>query len=229
MIAPATIVIRLFLALACGTLIGVERELRQKHAGLKTMALVAIGAAAFAMMSDTFGPTNHNPAQIAAAVVGGIGFIGAGVIMRRGFTVHGVTTAATLWAASSVGLAAGLGQYPLAGILTGGIVVVQFMVRKLEAVLLRHHPRDRPGRFELRVECEPESLHGVNEIWAQAMIAHALTPLQRSLSRGADHVTLRFVMLTARESLDVARFEEMLVRVDGVRRVDVRHLGIEDD
>jgi uncharacterized membrane protein YhiD involved in acid resistance len=225
-IAPATIVIRLALALACGTLIGVERELRQKHAGLKTMALVALGAAAFAMMSDTFGPTNHNPAQIAAAVVGGIGFIGAGVIMRRGFTVQGVTTAATLWADSSVGVAAGLGQYPLALILSGGIVVVQFMVRKLETVLLHHHPHDRPGRFEFRVECEPDALQKVNEIWSR--VPH-VQPLQRTLSRGADHVTLRVVMLTSNGALDFSRFEEMLVGMDGVRRVDVRHLGIEED
>ena len=226
MLVPATIVIRLALALACGTLIGVERELRQKHAGLKTMALVALGAAAFAMMSDTFGPTNHNPAQMAAAVVGGIGFIGAGVIMRRGFTVQGVTTAATLWAASSVGVAAGLGQYPLALILTGGIVVVQFMVRKLETAMLHHHPRDRPGRFELRVECVPDAVQKVNEVWSHVP---AVQTLQRSLSKGTDHITLRIVMLTPRESVDFTRYEELLVRVDGVRRVDVRHLGIEED
>jgi len=108
----STAVIRLGLALAFGAVIGVEREWRLKQAGLKTMSLVAMGAAAFGMMTDTFGDDNHNPGQIAAAVVGGIGFLGAGVIMRRGVTVQGLTTAATLWASASVGVASGLGQVP---------------------------------------------------------------------------------------------------------------------
>src|SRR5688572_31864139 len=132
MLDPATIILRTALAIAFGAIIGVEREWRQKHAGLKTMTLVALGAAGFAMMSDTFGPENHNPGQIAAAVVGGIGFIGAGVIMHRGLTVQGVTTAATLWANASVGVAAGLGQYTLATVLTGSILVVQIVMRRVE-------------------------------------------------------------------------------------------------
>ncbi len=225
MISLWTAVIRLALALAFGSVIGVEREWRQKHAGLKTMALVALGAAAFAMMSDTFGPENHNPGQIAAAVVGGIGFIGAGVIIQRGPTIHGVTTAATLWAAASVGVAAGLGQYALATVLTAGIVVVQFMVRRFEIKILRKRREVVPGRIELRVECDADTLPAVNDVVSSFTV---LEPLRRSLHRGLEHVTLR-VVLRAPSGVDLALPEERLATLDGVRRVDVRHLGLDDD
>jgi uncharacterized membrane protein YhiD involved in acid resistance len=221
----STVLVRLALALAFGAVIGVEREWRQKHAGLKTMALVTLGAAAFAMMSDTFGPENHNPGQIAAAVVGGIGFIGAGVIMHRGVTVQGVTTAATLWSAASVGVAAGLGQYPLAGVLTAGIVIVQIVMRKFETRILHRRREKAPGRFELRVECDGESLHAVSETWARYA---ELQPLRQSIQRGAESQIQR-VVLRAPSGVDVSALEEMVIAIEGVRRVDVRHLGIDEE
>jgi putative Mg2+ transporter-C (MgtC) family protein len=124
------IAIRLALALLFGALIGVEREVRQKHAGLKTMTLVSLGAAAFA--------GNHNPAQMAAMVATGIGFIGAGVIIHREATVEGVTTAATLWAAASVGVAAGIGQLTLAGTLTAAVAIVQLTFPYVEKMIHRN-------------------------------------------------------------------------------------------
>jgi putative Mg2+ transporter-C (MgtC) family protein len=138
---PTVIVIRIGMALAFGAVIGIEREWRQKRAGLKTMTLVSIGAAGFALMSNTFGPDNHNPAQLAAAVVGGIGFIGAGVIMHRGATVEGVTTAATLWAAASVGVAAGFGYYAIATVLTAAIAIVQVTFPLIERMIRRGPPQ----------------------------------------------------------------------------------------
>ncbi|HEX8618277.1 MAG TPA: MgtC/SapB family protein [Thermoanaerobaculia bacterium] len=225
MIELSVVVVRLAIALAFGFVIGVEREWRQKHAGLKTMALVSLGAAAFAMMSNTFGPGNHNPGQMAAAVVGGIGFIGAGVIMHRGVTVQGVTTAATLWAAASVGVAAGLGQHPLATVLTGGIVIVQFMVRRFETRILRKRRQLAVGRIEVRVECDSDVLHAVNSTLAAFTI---LEPVRRSVVRGAESLTLRLT-LRAPARVDLTAPEEQLVALPGVRRVDVRHLGIDDD
>lgn len=219
------VVVRLALALAFGAVIGVEREWRQKHAGLKTMALVTLGAAAFAMMSNTFGPENHNPGQIAAAVVGGIGFIGAGVIMHRGVTVQGVTTAATLWAAASVGVAAGLGQYPLATVLTSGIVIVQIVMRKFETGILHRRREKAPGRFELRVECEGEALHAAGEAW---MRYAELQALRQSIQRGPELLILR-VILRAPPGVDISALEETIIGIEGVRRVDVRHLGVDED
>lgn len=222
MIEPLAVIIRLALALAFGMVVGLEREWRQKQAGLRTMALVALGAAAFAMMSNTFGPTNHNPGQIAAAIVGGIGFIGAGVIMHRGATIQGVTTAATLWVDAAVGASAGLGHYALSAILTGGVVLVQFALRSIEAHLLMKQKESAPGRFELRVECD--ALHAVNEILAERQ---DLTVLRRSVQRGAETLSVRIVFRTM-ASVDVAELEEELIAVDGVRSLEVRHLGLEE-
>jgi putative Mg2+ transporter-C (MgtC) family protein len=218
-------VVRLSLALALGAFIGVEREWRQKHAGLKTMILVALGAAAFAMMTDIFGPENHNPGQIAAAVVGGIGFIGAGVIMHRGATVQGVTTAATLWVSASVGLAVGLGQYAVAGVLTAGTLVVQFVMRWVERLILHMRRATLPGRFELRVDCDGETYPGVNALLARR---DDLTVIRRSVQRGPEHLTFR-AALRAPHSVDITSLEEQLISLVGVRKVDVWHLGIEED
>src|SRR6202011_3328929 len=105
---------RLMMSVVFGTLVGIERQWRHKNAGLKTNALVSLGATSFGLIAlGTFGP-GGNPTQIAAGVVTGIGFIGAGVIMHRGASVQGINSAATLWAAAGMGLAVGQGSYQLA-------------------------------------------------------------------------------------------------------------------
>lgn len=223
MIALDVVIYRLLIALAFGAVIGVEREWRQKQAGLKTNSLVALGSAAFALMSDTFGSDNHNPGQIAAAVVGGIGFIGAGVIMHRGLTVQGLTTAATLWADASVGVAAGLGQISLAVGLTVMIVITQFLGRGIEQRIRRFRRKEAPGRFELRVETDEGSLPDVSEAWAPYGPA-----IRRSVQRSLERVIVRVVM-RAEASVDVSALEEKLIAIEGVRRVDLRHLGVEDE
>jgi putative Mg2+ transporter-C (MgtC) family protein len=140
---PYTVVLRIALAFVFGAVAGIEREWRHKVAGIKTNALVSIGAAAFSLMSNTFGPNNHSPAQLAAAVVSGIGFIGAGVIIHRGATVQGVTTAATLWANASMGVALGLGYFTVGITVFVGVVLVQFVLPPIAAFITAHGPRDR--------------------------------------------------------------------------------------
>src|SRR5207237_8428935 len=100
------------------------------------------------MMTNTFGPGNHNPAQLAAAVVTGIGFIGAGVIIHRGATVQGVTTAATLWVNAALGLAIGLGQLFVAGAVFAGIVIVQFTMRRVGLWLSRMNKEGAASRID---------------------------------------------------------------------------------
>src|SRR5581483_2419279 len=109
----ALVVTRLTLAFVLGALAGVERQWHHKNAGLRTHTLVAVGAAAFTIVSLALA-TSTNPMVIAAGVVTGIGFIGNGVIMHQGPTVQGINTAATLWATASIGLATGAGYYALA-------------------------------------------------------------------------------------------------------------------
>lgn len=106
------LVYRLFVAGLLGGLIGLERELRAKEAGVRTHFVVALGSALFMIISQFgFGEQYHDASRVAAQVVSGIGFIGAGVIIFQKNAVRGVTTAAGLWVAAAIGLAAGGGMY----------------------------------------------------------------------------------------------------------------------
>ena len=108
------LMLRLLLAAGLGAAIGVERELRQKPAGLRTNILIALGSALFVAISIAFGHAGGTPDRIAAQVVTGIGFLGGGAILRSGTSVHGMTTAATIWVNAAVGMAAGAGLYAIA-------------------------------------------------------------------------------------------------------------------
>lgn len=139
---------RLALALALGAVLGLERETRHKTAGLRTHSLVALGAALFTISGAyaVVGPQN-DPSRVAAQVVTGIGFIGAGAMIRSGFTVTGITTAATLWMAAAFGIAAAMGLY-LVSIVAGAmalVVVVTFGPLK-PYVMFRRSRR----KFEVR-------------------------------------------------------------------------------
>jgi len=109
------VVIRLFLAVVLGGAIGYQREIAEKPAGLRTHALVSLGSAIFMIVSTdlqpVFGIARTDITRIAAGVVTGIGFLGAGAIIRRGSIVRGLTTAASIWVVAAVGLAAGGGLY----------------------------------------------------------------------------------------------------------------------
>ncbi len=103
-----TIVARLLVAALVGGIIGVERRHADRPAGLRTLALVAMGAAAFTLVSTlgfTEGETPGDPARVAAQVATGVGFIGAGTIIRYGASVRGLTTASAIWVAASLGMA----------------------------------------------------------------------------------------------------------------------------
>ena len=114
--------IRLGLALVCGASIGAERQWRQRMAGLRTNALVAAGAAMFVMLTALTARTADDSFRIAGQVVSGVGFLGAGVILRNGLNITGLNTAATLWCSAAIGTLAGYGLYGPA--LTGALAVI---------------------------------------------------------------------------------------------------------
>jgi putative Mg2+ transporter-C (MgtC) family protein len=101
----------LLLSIALGAIVGIEREIAHRPAGLRTHMLVCLGACLFTIMSTSFG---GQPAQVAGGIVAGIGFIGAGTIWGEKDKVKGITTAASLWATAAIGLTVGTGDYPLA-------------------------------------------------------------------------------------------------------------------
>ncbi len=123
-------------ALALGALIGVERQWRQRMAGLRTNALVALGAAGFVVFSQLI-PGEASPTRVAAQVVSGIGFLGAGVIFKEGLNVRGLNTAATIWCSAAVGLLCGIGAMAHAALLAVLVVGVNLVLRPLVALLHR--------------------------------------------------------------------------------------------
>ena len=128
-----TIVLRLLLATALGAIIGFQRERAKKPAGLRTHILICLGAALFTAASIYgFGPAS-DPARVAAGVLVGIGFLGAGAIIRTGEgIVAGLTTAATIWAVAAIGLAAGAGLYVVAAVATVLILIVLYLPHPIQ-------------------------------------------------------------------------------------------------
>jgi putative Mg2+ transporter-C (MgtC) family protein len=123
------------LALGLGALIGLERELRARDAGMRTNALVAAGAAVFTMVARIFGDSG----PLAAQIISGIGFMGAGNILKSGEHVKGLTTAATLWSVAGIGMVAGSGHPGYALIAFGGVLIVNLILLPLDHWLLNHH------------------------------------------------------------------------------------------
>ena len=142
--------INLMTALGCGAMIGSERQVRQRMAGLRTNALVALGAASFVTFSGLF-PDEVSPTRVAAQVVSGIGFLGAGIIFRDGFNVHGLNTAATLWCSAGVGMMAGAGAWDFALLLTALVVFINLGLRPLGKFLKRHTRAGLPMLKSYRV------------------------------------------------------------------------------
>jgi putative Mg2+ transporter-C (MgtC) family protein len=147
--SPFAILGRLLLAAACSGLIGYERETAQKAAGLRTHTLVGVGAAIFSVAS-IIGFEGPDQARIAAQIVTGIGFLGAGAIFREGAFVSGLTTAAGLWVVASIGMAAGSGTYWLAIIGTAVTIATLYGLRAVDAAVARRKARIR-SRLEVHV------------------------------------------------------------------------------
>lgn len=143
------LVARVALAATLGAIVGADRQLRDKEAGIRTHALVALGAAAFtvagyAVLSVPDALQLHpDIGRIAAQVASGIGFIGAGLIVLQGERVRGLTTAADLWAVAAIGVLAGLGLLIVASAAAGLVVILVLGVRVLERDMIRRPPASR--------------------------------------------------------------------------------------
>ena len=153
------ILLRVALAALLGGAIGIEREIREREAGLRTHLLVSVGSALFTLVS-AFGfrdflmhggsVVRADPTRIAAQIVTGIGFLGAGAIIRQGLSVRGLTTAATLWVVAAIGMAVGAGYYA-AAVITTALVLFSLWPLRIYAhrVLSRFHPEE--GRLHVNV------------------------------------------------------------------------------
>ena len=130
------LILRLFVAGLLGGLVGFEREFRAKEAGLRTHFIVALGSALFMIISKyAFPGVQHDAARVAAQVVSGIGFLGAGVIIFQKNVIRGVTTAAGLWVVAAIGLAAGAGMYAVS---TAATLMTLICLEAMHFIHLRH-------------------------------------------------------------------------------------------
>jgi putative Mg2+ transporter-C (MgtC) family protein len=153
--------ISLGMATLMGACIGFERQWRQRMAGLRTNTLVAIGAASFVIFEGLF-PDEGSPTRVAAQVVSGIGFLGAGIIFREGLHVTGLNTAATLWCSAAVGLLAGSGHPLHAALATSFVVLVNLTLRPLVRIINRQpiSQAETDFHYRVRVVCRnPEEAH----------------------------------------------------------------------
>lgn len=149
---------RLAVGLGCGALIGAERQWRARMAGLRTNALVATGATLFVLYSGISGSVNST--QVAAYVVSGVGFLGGGVILREGFNVRGLNTAATLWCSAAVGVLAASGHLAFAAIGTGTVLAVHLIGRPLGRLIDHDNPageNEDLQPYQLDITLRPKS------------------------------------------------------------------------
>jgi putative Mg2+ transporter-C (MgtC) family protein len=170
----ADVIVRLAWALALGASIGFERQWHQKMAGLKTNALVALGASGFVVFATAAG--QGNPSQVSAQIVSGIGFLGAGVIMREGINVHGLNTAATLWCSAMVGALAGFGMWQAGGV---AACLVLFANLALRPVANRLNTRVQAGneiesRYVVNITCTGAEAGRVRQALSAALAARRL-------------------------------------------------------
>jgi putative Mg2+ transporter-C (MgtC) family protein len=204
---------RLLLAAVLGGAIGAERELNDQAAGLRTHMLLTIGACLFTLVSAYgFGAGPRDPSRLAAQIVTGIGFLGGGAIVRHGLTVKGLTTAASIWATASVGVAVGAGQYVLG---VGGAVLVSVTLlglRRVDALLQRWGVSrealvltTRPGfdvqRIVETIRDERAEVRG----------------LDRQEGDGEDRIAL---VVKLRPRYRTEQLLDVLGRLDGVRQVE---------
>lgn len=175
----------LTLALLLGAAIGFERQWRQRLAGLRTNTLVALGSAGFVVFSQLISH-EMSPTRVAAQVVSGIGFLGAGVIFKEGLNVRGLNTAATLWCSAAVGLLAGIGAAGSAVLLTVLIVGVNLALRPLVRFIDRQVARgagsDTPGAYRLSITCPSAEVARLRGLLLQAVATSPLH-LRRLASR----------------------------------------------
>ena len=180
LIELATFVMHIGAALLMGVAIGMERQFRQHPAGLRTTALVRLGAALFVSLSGMVNNDTTATCRMAAYVVSGIGFLGGGVILREGMNVKGMNTAATLWCSAAVGALAGAG-FPLQGFLgTGAILLLHLALRPVSRWIDRglKTATDIEMYYQMRVVCQLQQEGIIRTIVTRHVNSHPTMILQ---------------------------------------------------
>jgi len=142
------------LAMAAGIILGLERELKDKSAGLKTITVICLGSALFSILSYRVGTGDHETTRIASYIVSGIGFIGAGVIFKDKLEVSGLTTAGIIWLAAAVGMSIGFGEFYLAATFMGAALLILYLSKWINRVF-----RPQKQKRDMIIEIEGRNIH----------------------------------------------------------------------
>ena len=208
------LVVALTVAFVLATAIGAERQYRQRSAGLRTNVLVAIGSAAFAAIGIRIGG-QAGATQIVGYIVSGIGFLGAGVIMKQGNQVWGLNTAATLWGSAAVGACCGVGLLSEALLLTIGVLSANTLLRPLVNAINRSpiDSESMEATYEVHTLTKPEHMGEVRDLITEALEA-ADYPIQsiEVVERGDEIVELIATLVST-----TVKDEEMDQVVDAIQ------------
>ena len=220
MISPLHVILRICLATVLGAIAGMERERSERAAGLRTHAMVALGAAAFMLASaygfkDVLGTPAVvlDPSRIAAQVVTGIGFLGAGTIIFQHQMIRGLTTAASIWVVAAIGMAVGGGMYVLSMSGTGLTLVVLATLKKVENRWFRNR---RAGSISLRIDPSATSVVELRaQIEEQGLQQIRIVPGELGVG---DRVNLRLGRAGAK---NLTMLLDRLRRTSGVREISL--------
>lgn len=214
-------VLSLFCAFVLGTLIGAERQYRQRTAGLRTNVLVAVGAAAFTDLGMRIGHAD-GAIRIVAYVVSGVGFLGAGVIMKEGMNVRGLNTAATLWCSAAVGALSGVDLAAEAALVTAAVLAGNTLLRPLVNAINRIpiDERDAEATYEVRATTDTDRLSEVRDLLVERLeAAHYPVSEVDVEERGEDDVEVVATLVST--SIEPEEIDAVIARLgaaEGIRR-----------
>lgn len=216
MVGELEVAIRLTLSCILGGIIGYERQASNKSAGLRTHILVCLGSCMIMVLSydiyhEVQGLTNADPARLAAQVVSGIGFLGAGTIMKEGLTIRGLTTAASLWVVSGVGLGVGSGHYTSALITTGLVWLTLTVLPRIEKMFNKKNPVN----FTITVIDQPGQLSRIES----CLNAAGASIRDIKVEEAHDGLIALGVRLRSLDKINVSDTLSQLMRIDGVRNI----------
>lgn len=185
--------IQLLISFAIGTAIGLEREYRSKAAGLRTMIMICVGSTIFTELSILLGGTSTD--RIASNIVTGVGFLGAGVIFKDGLNVSGLTTATTIWISAALGMAVGAGEYFVAIVSTGVVVIVLGLFHKIQEYIERIH---QVRMYRISFSTNNDSTTALVDWLGQQGLRHR----KKKSMREDDRITLMFEIYGPEKKLE---------------------------
>ena len=220
----------LIISLIGGFVIGAERELTNKWAGLRTHILVCLGACVFTLLSLYGFPPHANPvggasvgdpARIAAQIVTGIGFIGGGTVLRQGLTIQGLTTAATLWISAAIGMAAGCGKFSLSITTTIFAIIALVAIRFVERRFLRNNNKNL-RLVKITATISKDSEGEVHEAFVKAV----KNILEFSAKKSDNEKDLVKITMRAEILFDKAlpQVYKQLAELEGIKNINIQEI-----